>query len=104
MERSVLVSMSYFTIATELRLLACKDEVEGKEESQERIESECYHLLAIVVMLHFVPFDLLYLQHILASYETHYQHPLTPQHYCELTPTELIDRLTPTPSPSHHSS
>ena len=48
-------------------------------------------------MTHLVPFDLAYLQNILTSYSTHYQHQLSRQHYSSLTPSQMIQALSPVP-------
>lgn len=78
LERVVVMSMSYFTMATELRLLAMR--LGGKEQARglsEFRESQCYHLIAIVLLLFYLPFDLLYLSHILTSFQNHYDIDLT---------------------------
>lgn len=94
MEKAILLSMGYFTMATELRLLFREGEEEEGEGEWKWDESECYHLLAIIAVVHFVPFDLAYLQSILQSYTTHYQRQLNRQHYSPLTPSEMLLALT----------
>lgn len=68
-------------MATELRLLATRladgDREKVREMSEFR-ESQCYHLISIIILVHYISFDLLFLQHILTSFTHHYDIRLEP--------------------------
>lgn len=64
----LLLALGYFTISTELRLIGGKK----KESGVELRESEIYHLLSIIIAAACIPFDILYMKHVLSSYFNHY--------------------------------
>jgi hypothetical protein len=69
------MALGYFTISTELRLIAGKkaSRREGeKASSGELRESEIYHLLSIIIAATCIPFEILYMKHVLSSYANHY--------------------------------
>jgi hypothetical protein len=75
LEKVLLIALGYFTISTELRLIASKKvgKKEGeKSNSTEFKESEIYHLLSIIIAAACIPFEILYMKHVLSSYGNHY--------------------------------
>lgn len=80
LEKILLMALGYFTISTELRLIAAKKGArrEGeKTPSAELRESEIYHLLSIIIAATCIPFEILYMKHVLSSYANHYGTDLT---------------------------
>ena len=79
LEKVLLMALGYFTISTELRLIAGKKY--GKREGDkshciEYRESEMYHLLSIIIAASCIPFEVLYIKHVLSSYCNHYGNDL----------------------------
>ena len=73
------MALGYFTISTELRLIATKKygkREQDKINSQEYKESELYHLLSIIIASACIPFEILYIKHVLSSYSNHYGNDL----------------------------
>lgn len=69
------MALGYFTISTELRLIATKKTKlkEGERASTAEFkESEIYHLLSIIIAASCIPFEILYMKHVLSSYANHY--------------------------------
>lgn len=78
--------MGYFQIATEYRLMAeekYEDNVRTKGNSEEYIYSKIYHLFCIIFMAMYVPYDLLFMEQILSSFEHNYKVCLTNYPYPE---------------------
>lgn len=69
LEKVLLMALGYFTISTELRLIAGKSKGKGSAELK---ESEIYHLLSIIIAATCIPFEILYMKHVLSSYANHY--------------------------------
>ena len=70
-----MLALGYFTISTELRLIATKKAKlkEGERASTAEFrESEIYHLLSIIIAAACIPFEILYMKHVLSSYANHY--------------------------------
>lgn len=75
LEKILLMALGYFTISTELRLIATKKTKlkEGERASSAEFkESEIYHLLSIIIAAACIPFEILYMKHVLSSYANHY--------------------------------
>jgi hypothetical protein len=71
----ILLSTCFFSRATELRLKSVeiyKKNLEERKFSREYRLSINYHLLAVVMVALFVPYNVKYLTEILLSYEKHY--------------------------------
>jgi hypothetical protein len=76
MLRVFFLSVGYFSVATELRILSntlCKGKrEEDRKNSHEFKESMVYHLIAIIIASLFIPYECRYIVDILASYSKHY--------------------------------
>ena len=72
------LSTAYFTIATELRLIALEKgkENESHRDQPEFKESEMYHLLSVLILAITITSYSPFLGHLLVSYNTHYQEDL----------------------------
>jgi hypothetical protein len=71
----ILLSTCFFSRATELRLKSIemfKKNPEERKFSREYKLSINFHLLAIIVVASFIPYNLRYLTEILLSYQKHY--------------------------------
>ena len=69
----IYISIAFFTIATELRLISVQNYPESsKKESKEYRKSELYHLNAIILAAKYIPCETKYLTHILKSFTAHY--------------------------------
>ena len=77
---AIMLSTSYFILATELRLQAAKEELKEGERFKNKNykESEVYHLIAIIIMAVYVPTDMMYLKHMVTSYENYYVKQISP--------------------------
>jgi hypothetical protein len=98
LQRVVNISISFFTMATELRLLAVKfaGSKEDARDLSEYRESQCYHLIAIILVLYYLPFEILYLKHILTSFKTHYEidiEEMEPYIGAQMNPQEMFEVL-----------
>lgn len=63
--------MGYFQLAAEERLVAeekYKSDEKIKLQSEEFIYSQIHHLLAIIMIALYVPYDILYMEQIQTSY------------------------------------
>lgn len=68
--------MGYFQIATEYRLVAeekYKIDAHNKQNSEEFKLSNLYHILAIILIAINIPYNLIFMEQILSSYEHHYK-------------------------------
>ena len=72
--KSIYISICFFTLATESRLLANSkfDSEEVKRNSIELKKSELFHLRAIYIAAKYIPADNKYLSHIVKSFHNHY--------------------------------
>lgn len=73
--KMILLSTCFFSKATELRLKSVeiyKKNMEERKFSREYKLSVNYHLLAVIMVALFVPYQVKYLNEILLSYEKHY--------------------------------
>ena len=77
---ALLLSTGYFTLATELRLQAAKEEIVEGERFQNKLykESEVYHLISIIIISVYVPIQILYLKQLVTSYENYYVKQISP--------------------------
>ena len=71
--KSIYISICFFTIATELRLIANESyldhEIEGSAEFR---KSQLYHLNAVIIASKYVPCSTIYIDHIIKSFQIHY--------------------------------
>lgn len=78
--KALYISIAHFTMATELRLIANARygaENADKRGSTEFKSSQLHHLIAVITVALYVPYETVYLEHILNSYKNHYQIDLT---------------------------
>lgn len=74
--KALYISIAHFTMATELRLIAnARHGVDNPERktSTEFKSSQLHHLIAVITVALYVPYETVYLDHILNSYKNHYQ-------------------------------
>jgi hypothetical protein len=74
--KALYISIAHFTMATELRLIAngqYGSENPEKKGSTEFKSSQLHHLIAVITVALYVPYETVYLDHILNSYKNHYQ-------------------------------
>lgn len=75
MTKALYLGISYFTVGTEMRFIASKDNEERSEDyrnSEIFILSSVYHIFAILIVLKYVPVDTIFLNHLLSSFNNHY--------------------------------
>lgn len=75
-EHALLLTVGYFTIATELRLISAekyRNCEEKQKKSNEYIESQIYHIIALIITSIYVPYDMIYMRHLFTSFSNHYQ-------------------------------
>jgi len=61
-------------MATELRLLASDHHTDNSRKNSTELKcSQLHHLIAIITVTLYVPYQTIYLDHILNSYKNHYQ-------------------------------
>jgi len=63
-------------MATELRLIASNlysNDQHSKKNSTEFKSSQLHHLVAIITVALYVPYETVYFEHILNSHKNHYQ-------------------------------
>jgi hypothetical protein len=76
----LLFAISYFTVATEIRLIEVDkypNNEEEKRKSEEFQKSELYHLTSIKIFATFVPYESMFIKHVLHSYSNHYKPDLS---------------------------
>lgn len=78
--KALYISIAHFTMATELRLIAAglyPQDPQAKRTSTEFKSSQLHHLVAIITVALYVPYETIYFEHILNSHKNHYQTDLT---------------------------
>lgn len=73
----LLLSISYFSVSTEIRLNLSDTHNQyysqlERENGCQFIEAEIYHLLSIIVITAFLPFEVLYARHVVNSYTNYF--------------------------------
>lgn len=90
----LLFAISYFTVATEIRLNEV-DKFQNNEEEKRRSEdfqrSELYHLTSIKIFASFVPYESMFIKHVLHSYSNHYKPELTTDEVSFIADDQLDD-------------
>lgn len=73
----LLLSISFFSVSTEIRLNLADTRNQyysqlERENGSQFIEAEIYHLLSIIVITSFLPFEILYIRHVINSYTNYF--------------------------------
>ena len=75
-KKILLFAISYFTVATEIRLIEVDkypNNEEEKRKSEEFQRSELFHLTSIKIFCTYVPYESMFVRHVLHSYNNHYK-------------------------------
>lgn len=75
-KKVLLFAISYFTVATEIRLIEVDkypNNEEEKRKSEEFQRSELFHLTSIKIFCTYVPYESVFIKHVLHSYSNHYK-------------------------------
>ena len=75
LEKILILSIAYFTTATELRLAShekYRTNMEQWKISPEYKESQIYHLFSLMIVFAYVPFEMHFISHIINSYYKNY--------------------------------
>lgn len=78
--KALYISIAHFTMATELRLIAANQyptDLTVRKKSTEFKSSQLHHLISIITVALYVPYETVYFDHILNSHKNHYQTDLT---------------------------
>ena len=73
--KALYLGISYFTVGTEMRFIASKENEENNEDyrnTEDFLLSSVYHIYAIMIVLTYVPVDTIFLNHLLSSFSNHY--------------------------------
>ena len=81
-KKALYISISYYTVATELRLYLNNSSINcQKSYLTGTKKSKVYHLIALALALEFVPFATEYLKHIIKSLKNNFQIDLESEDY-----------------------
>lgn len=75
-KKVLLFAISYFTVATEIRLIESEkfpNKEEEKRKSEDFQKSELYHLTSIKIFGTYVPYESMFIKHVQHSYQNHYK-------------------------------
>ena len=73
--KALYISIAHFTMATELRLInntRYSPMQASRRDSAEFKASQLHHLISVITVALYVPYETVYFEHILSSYRNHY--------------------------------